>query len=154
MQNHRRAGMRNILHKMWSKWRMYYEHTMGPKLSEVVVWIFNLKPRRPAFNQNTDCLMQINMWWIFLSKTCGHVAPKDWCNAKLWFNGARIMVCKNCQGVGVQVAWCIFFWNLTHFFDIQFKNTALPRTYATPSYAIFAATLFWIGSPKPRVKLI
>ena len=37
MQNHRRAGMRNILHKMWSKLGMYYEHTMGPKLSEVVV---------------------------------------------------------------------------------------------------------------------
>ena len=27
------------------------------------------------------------------------------------------------QGVGVQ-AWCKFFWNLTHFFDFQFKNTS------------------------------
>ena len=33
------------------------------------------------------------------------------------------------------------------------EYTALPRSYATPSYAIFAATLFWIGSKKIRVKL-
>ena len=31
--------------------------------------------------------------------------------------------------------------------------TVVPRSYATPNYAIFTATLFWIGSKKIRVKL-
>ena len=41
--------------------------------------------------------------------------------------------------------------NLSIFFSL--KNTVVPRSYATPSYAIFANTLFWIGSQKTRVKL-
>ena len=36
-------------------------------------------------------------------------------------------------------------WNL--------NNTVVPRSYATPSNAIFAAMLFWIGSKKIQVKL-
>ena len=36
---------------------------------------------------------------------------------------------------------------------LDYSYTVLPRSYATPSYAIFAATLFWIGSKKIRVKL-
>ena len=29
-----------------------------------------------------------------------------------------------------------------------YANTVVPRSYAAPNYAIFAATLFWIGSKK------
>ena len=32
-------------------------------------------------------------------------------------------------------------------------GTVVPCSYATPNYAIFAATLFWIGSKKTWVKL-
>ena len=37
----------------------------------------------------------------------------------------------------------------------KFKTlyTVVTRSYATPNYAIFAATLFWIESKKTRVKL-
>ena len=38
-------------------------------------------------------------------------------------------------------------------FLITIYYTVVPRSYATPSYAIFAAMLFWIGSKKIRVKL-
>ena len=37
--------------------------------------------------------------------------------------------------------------------NLFFYNTLVPHSYATPSYAIFAAMLFWIGSKEIRVKL-
>ena len=37
-------------------------------------------------------------------------------------------------------------WNFVLKFPT--KNTVVPRSYATPNYAIFAAMLFWIGSKK------
>ena len=36
---------------------------------------------------------------------------------------------------------------------LAYNITAVPCSYATPYYAIFAATLFWIGSKKIQVKL-
>ena len=37
--------------------------------------------------------------------------------------------------------------------NTNWNSTVVHRSYTTPNYAIFAATLFWIGSKKIRVKL-
>ena len=53
--------------------------------------------------------------------------------------------------IAVEIKECVFVWSgPLHW---KYASTVVPCNYATPNYAIFAATLFWMGSKKTWVKL-